>query len=131
MKKVMAFLFSAVLLFTACEPVKEVKVEGDWKFSEHVQGKAKLNPQNQAMITSIASLFIDGSISLKEGKVEMASPKGGSRKGTYTISNGKLDMAFGAKNQVSINVMNEGQNLIVLFNEGGVEETGKIVLVKK
>ena len=61
----------------------------------------------------------------------MLSPKRGNRTGTYTLENGKLDMAFGDNNQVSLNVMNEENNLIVLFNEGDPEETGKIILVKK
>ena len=52
-------MFSAVIFFTACEPKPEVKVnvEGDWKFSEHVKGKAELNPQNQMMINTIVSVF--------------------------------------------------------------------------
>tara|TARA_B100000767_G_scaffold268192_2_gene288057 strand:- start:17 stop:418 length:402 start_codon:yes stop_codon:yes gene_type:complete len=133
MYKVIAILFSAVLLITACEPGKNVivNVEGDWKFSEYVQGKAALNPQNKSMVNAIISIFENGSISLKEGKVEMLSPKRGNRTGTYTLENGKLDMAFGDNNQVSLNVMNEENNLIVLFNEGDPEETGKIILVKK
>lgn len=133
MKKVMTMLFAVATLFMASCESKEVKVnvDGEWKFSEHVAGKAELNPQNKAMINSIVKLFENGEISLKEGKVSMSSPGAGSRSGTYTITNGKLDMAFGGDNQVSLNVSNEGENLIVLFGESSAEETGKVVLVKK
>jgi len=132
MKKVIMLMFSAVIFFTACEPKPELKVnvEGDWKFSEHVKGKAELNPQNQMMINTIVSVFKDASISMKEGKISLESAGAGKREGTYTIKNGKWDVSFGGNNHLSLNVMNENDNLIVLFKEGGAEETGKIVLTK-
>lgn len=132
MKKVFFMMFSAVLLFAACEPKPELKVnvEGDWKFLEHVEGNAELNPQNQMMIKSIVSIFEDASISMKDGKISLESKGAGKRTGTYTIKNGKWDVSFGESGHLSLNVTNEKDNLIVLFNEGGAEETGKIVLTK-
>lgn len=132
MKKVILLMFSAALFFTACEPKPEVKVnvEGDWKFSEHVKGKAELNPENKMMIKSIVSVFKDASVNMKDGKITLESAGAGKRTGTYTIKNGKWDVSFGESGQLSLNVVNENENLVVLFKEGGAEETGKIVLVK-
>ena len=88
-------------------------------------------PENKAMIQSITSLFEDGKISFKEGKVSIKSPVAGNRNGTYTLKNGIIDMEFGANSQVSLHIKNDGQNLAILFNEDGENETGKIILVKE
>ena len=133
MKKTITILFSAVLFFAACnqEPAKKINVEGAWKFEQHIEGKAELNAQSAAMINSIVSLFKDGEVEFKEGNVNMKGPVVGNRKGTYTVKDGKLDVELGKGSQFSLHVKNEGANLIVLFNEDGDQETGKIVLVKK
>lgn len=123
---------AAAALFMACNstPKQEVKVDGDWTFSEFVEGKAELNPQNQAMIQSIVKLFKDGSVSFKDGKINIQSPVAGKRSGTYTIEDGKLNAALGGNSQFSLHVANEAGNLVILFNEDGSQETGKIVLKK-
>ena len=131
MKKLIPIIFLILICSLACEPAKEIKVEGNWEFSELIQGKAELNNQNKAMIKSITSLFKDGEISFKEGNVTIKSPVAGNRKGTYTVKNGIIDMEFGENSQVSLHIKNDGENLAILFSEDGENETGKIILVKK
>lgn len=131
MKKVMAILFSVVVLLTACEPEVKVNLDGDWKFSEMIEGSAELNNQNQNMVVAIKSIFNNAELSFKEGKVGLMSPSRGKMDGTYSISNGKLDMEFGGNNQISINVRNEGEKLVVLFGQDYIDETGKILFEKK
>ncbi|MAS52571.1 MAG: hypothetical protein CMD20_05145 [Flavobacteriales bacterium] len=131
MKKLMPIIFLILICSVACEPAKEIKVEGNWEFSELIQGKAELNNQNKAMIKSITSLFKDGEISFKEGNVTIKSPVAGNRTGTYTVKNGIIDMEFGENSQVSLHIKNDGENLAILFSEDGENETGKIILVKK
>ena len=127
----MPIIFLILICSVACEPAKEIKVEGNWEFSELIQGKAELNNQNKAMIKSITSLFKDGEISFKEGNVTIKSPVAGNRTGTYTVKNGIIDMEFGENSQVSLHIKNDGENLAILFSEYGENETGKIILVKK
>ena len=127
----MPIIFLILICSVACEPAKEIKVEGNWEFSELIQGKAELNNQNKAMIKSITSLFKDGEISFKEGNVTIKSPVAGNRTGTYTVKNGIIDMEFGENSQVSLHIKNDGENLAILFSEDGENETGKIILVKK
>lgn len=126
-------VFASVGLFFACNqaPKQPVNVEGNWTFKEHVKGNAELNTQNEAMINSIVSLFEGGTISMQEGKVNLKSPVAGDRSGTYMVNDGKLDVAFGSKSQFSLHVANQDSNLVILFNENGEAETGKIVLVKE
>ena len=131
MKKLIPIIFLILICSIACEPAKEIKVEGNWAFSELIQGKAELNNQNKAMIKSITSLFKDGEISFKEGNVTIKSPVAGNRTGTYTVKNGIIDMEFGENSQVSLHIKNDGENLAILFSEDGENETGKIILVKK
>ena len=131
MKKLIPIIFLILICSLACEPAKEIKVEGNWEFSELIQGKAELNNQNKAMIKSITSLFKDGEISFKEGNVTIKSPVAGNRTGTYTVKNGIIDMEFGENSQVSLHIKNDGENLAILFSEDGENETGKIILVKK
>tara|TARA_B100001778_G_scaffold305904_1_gene284825 strand:- start:1880 stop:2275 length:396 start_codon:yes stop_codon:yes gene_type:complete len=131
MKKLIPIIFLILICSVACEPAKEIKVEGNWEFSELIQGKAELNNQNKAMIKSITSLFKDGEISFKEGNVTIKSPVAGNRTGTYTVKNGIIDMEFGENSQVSLHIKNDGENLAILFSEDGENETGKIILVKK
>ena len=131
MKKLIPIIFLILICSVACEPAKEIKVEGNWEFSELIQGKAELNNQNKAMIKSITSLFKDGEISFKEGNVTIKSPVAGNRTGTYTVKNGIIDMEFGENSQVSLHIKNDGENLAILFSEYGENETGKIILVKK
>ena len=131
MKKIILNTFLVLLTVVACQSPQEIKVEGNWVFGELIEGKAELNNQNKAMIQSITSLFEDGEISFKEGKVSIKSPVAGNRNGTYTLKNGIIDMEFGANSQVSLHIKNDGQNLAILFNEDGENETGKIILVKE
>ena len=131
MKKLIPIIFLILICSVACEPAKEIKVEGNWEFSELIQGKAELNNQNKTMIKSITSLFKDGEISFKEGNVTIKSPVAGNRTGTYTVKNGIIDMEFGENSQVSLHIKNDGENLAILFSEDGENETGKIILVKE
>lgn len=131
MKKLIPIIFLTLICSVACEPAKEIKVEGSWEFSELFEGKTELNNQNKAIIKSITSLFKDGEISFKEGNVTIKSPVAGNRTGTYTVKNGIIDMEFGENSQVSLHIKNDGENLAILFSEDGENETGKIILVKK
>lgn len=131
MRKLLLGVVATVFFIACAQPAEPVKVEGDWKFKEQVEGSATLNPQEEAMITSIASLFIDGEVSMHVGVIQMKSPKRGSRKGTYTVSDGKLNAEFGASNQIILHMKNEGENLSILFGDASVEELGKIVLEKR
>ncbi len=131
MKKIILNTFLVLLTVVAGQSPQEIKVEGNWVFGELIEGKAELNNQNKAMIQSITSLFEDGEISFKEGKVSIKSPVAENRTGTYTLKNGIIDMEFGANSQVSLHIKNDGQNLAILFNEDGENETGKIILVKE
>lgn len=132
MKKIILILFGTVLILTACDqkPTKQVKVDGEWKYSEFVEGNAELDFQNKAMVNTIVSLFKDSKITMEKGIISLESPAAGSKNGTYTINNGRLDCEFGPNNQLSLHVDNEGENLIILFNENGAKETGKIILTK-
>lgn len=126
-------LFVAIVaLFMACNsaPKEPLKVEGKWNFKEFVEGTAELNPQNQAMVNTIVNMFKDGSIEMAEGKVTLVSPSAGERSGTYTVEDGKLNVKFGENSQFALHVANENGNLIILFNEDGSKETGKIVMAK-
>ncbi len=132
MKKVFALLI-AVVVFVACssEPKKELKVDGDWKFQSFVEGETKLNPQSQAMVKSILKIFEDGEVSFKEGNIEINSPGVGKRSGTYTVEDGKISAKLGENSQFVLHASNEGETLVILFNEFGEKETGKIVMAKK
>lgn len=130
MRTLIPIVFLALICTTSCEPPKEVKVQGNWEFSELVKGKTELNRQNKAMIKSITSLFEDGTISFNKGNVNINSPVAGNRTGTYTLKNGIIDMEFGENSQVSLHIKNDGENLAILFSEDGENETGKIILAK-
>lgn len=127
MKKLLFVAITA--LFVACNstPKEPVSVEGTWNYKEFVEGKTELNPQNQAMVNTIVEMFKDGSIAMSEGKVTLNSPSVGKRSGTYFVEDGKLNVKFGENSQFVLHVANEGGNLIILFNEDGSTETGKIV----
>ena len=132
MKNLFVALVSLVLFACNQQPANEVNVEGNWKFDKHVEGDAKLNPENKMMVQSIVNLFEGGSVSLKDGKISMKSSAAGSRKGTYTVADGKLNVQFGENSQFSLHVANQDSTgLLILFNEGGEKETGKIVLLKE
>lgn len=129
MKKLLITISAGLLL--ACGTAKKpVQVEGDWKFKEHVEGNASLNPQNQAMVTSIVKMFENGELSLKDGNATLSSPSVGDRQGTYTVEDGKLNVKLGENSQFALHVANDNGNLIILFNEDGSKETGKIVMTK-
>ncbi len=131
MKTLIPIVFFALIFATGCQPTKKINVEGNWSFSEYIEGKAELNAQNIAMIKSITSIFKDGIITFKEGTVVMKSPVAGDRTGTYTVSNGIVDMEFGETSQMSLHIKKENNNLVILFNENAEEETGKIILTQK
>lgn len=131
MKTLIPIVFACIICFIACQPTKEIDLEGTWYFSEHIEGNAELNAQSKAMIKSITSIFKDGTISFKEGTVVMKSPVAGDRTGTYTAGNGVVDMEFGKSSQISLHIKNENNNLVILFNENGEDETGKIILTQK
>ena len=131
MKTLIPIVLSHIICFTACQPTKKTNIEGNWSFSEHIEGKAELNSQSKAMIKSITSIFKDGTISFKEGTVVMKSPVAGHRTGTYTVVNGVVDMEFGETSQISLHIKNENNKLVILFNENGEDETGKIILTQK
>lgn len=130
MKKLILSAAFAFMLVACSEPIK-LEVSGDWKFKEHVTGTASLNPQQQAMVTSISNLFRDGEISMHDGNISIKSPLGGNRSGTYTVKDGRLSTEFGANNQIILNDRNEGEHLVVLFGDATVDELGKLVLEKK
>ncbi len=128
------FIVAVSLVLFACNQQSShvVNVEGDWKFDKHVEGEAKLNPENKMMVQSIVSLFEGGSMSLKGGKISMNSSEAGDRKGTYTVEDGKLNVQLGKNSQFSLHVANQDSTgLLILFNEGGEKETGKIVMLKE
>ena len=130
MRKLIPVVFLSIIFTIACEPAKNVEVEGNWKFSELIKGKIELNNQNKAMIKSITSIFKDGEISFKDGNVTIKSPVAGNRIGTYTLNNDVIDMEFGANSQISLHMKNEGENLAILFSKDGENETGKILMIK-
>ena len=66
-----------------------------------------MNPQNEAIINSIVKLFKDVTIWLKDVKVDMNIPGAGKRSGTYTVEEGKLNVALGGNDQFSLHVINE------------------------
>ena len=130
MRKLIPVVFLSIIFTIACEPTKNVEVEGNWKFSELIKGKIELNNQNKAMIKSITSIFKDGEICFKDGNVTIKSPVAGNRIGTYTLNNDVIDMEFGANSQISLHMKNEGENLAILFSKDGENETGKILMIK-
>lgn len=133
MKKIVFGILAATLLLMSCEgnQPKEVDVKGNWKYSEHVKGSQKLNLQNESMVMKIVSVFKDGSIHYKEdGTLFMESPKIGKQEGTYTVSNGQLQLKLGTKGQFILHVQNEGDKLAILFNEDSDASIGKILLEK-
>lgn len=135
MKKALTIVLAAfVLVLTSCEgtPPKKVNMEGDWKYESFVEPTADLTPQAKKMIESIASIFIDCEINYdKEGKVKMTSKVLGSKEGTYTVTNGRLDQQMGAGTQFILHVQNEGEKLAIILNEEGDASVGKIILAKK
>lgn len=62
-----------------------------------------MNPQNEAMINSIVKLFKDVTIWLKDVNI----PGAGKRSGTYTVEEGKINVALGGNDQFSLHVINE------------------------
>ena len=128
MKLIKMFLVS--LLFFACnnQVQQPLSVEGDWKFKAFVPGSQELNPQNQAMVDAIVDLFKDGTVHFQGDSIRLNSPSAGQRAGTYTLEAGKINAALGGNSQFSLNALNENGNLVILFNEDGNAETGKIVL---
>ena len=133
MKKVATVILSAmVLFFTSCEgtPKKEVNVIGDWKFEQFIEGTEKLSPQSEAMVNAILSIFKDCEVSYKaDGTVAMTSPVVGSKTGTYTIDNGKLDQQMGERTQFILHLKNDKEKLVILLNEDDTKESGRILLV--
>ena len=133
MKKVATVILSAmVLFFTSCEgtPKKEVNVIGDWKFEQFIEGTEKLSPQSEAMVNAILSIFKDCEVSYKsDGTVAMTSPVVGSKTGTYTLDNGKLDQQMGERTQFILHLKNDKEKLVILLNEEDTKESGRILLV--
>ena len=132
MKKVFAIIIVA-LVFAACssEPKKELKVDGDWEFQSFIEGETKLNPQSQAMVKSILKMFKDGEVSFKDGNIEINSPGIGKRSGTFSVEDGKISAKLGENSQFVLHASNQEETLVILFNEFGEKETGKIVMAKK
>jgi len=132
MKKIFVVAISLVMFACNPEPAKVVNVEGDWRFDQFVEGEAELVPENQMMVKSIVNLFDGCSMSLNDGEISLTSGVAGKREGTYTVVDGKLNVQFGANSQFSLHVENQDSTaLLILFNEGGEKETGKIVLLKQ
>ena len=133
MKKTLTVVLSAIVLFfTSCEgtPKKEVNVVGDWKFEKFVEGTEKLTPQEEAMVGAIKSIFEDCQVSYKaDGTVSMTSPVVGSKTGTYTIANGKLDQQMGERTQFILHLKNDKEKLVILLNEEDAPSGGKVLLV--
>ena len=133
MRKVVTVILSAIaLIFTSCEgaPKKEVNLVGDWKFEKFIEGTEKLSPQTKAMVKSIVSIFKDCEISYKaDGTVKMTSLEMGSKTGTYTLDNGKLDQQMGKNNQFVLHLTNDKEKLVIFFNEDETKESGRILLV--
>jgi hypothetical protein len=131
MKKTLVVLVCALLVACNQESDKEVHVEGNWKFEKYVEGKIELVPENEMMVKSIVNLFKGAQLSLQDGKVTMKSAAAGHRKGTYTVTDAKLHVQFSEKSQFSLHVSNQDSTrLLILFNENGEKQTGKIVLLK-
>ena len=131
-KSVTVILSVIVLFFSSCEgtPKKEVNVVGDWKFEQFVEGTEKLSPQANAMVEAILSIFKDCKVSYNEdGTVSMTSPVVGSKTGTYTVADGKLDQQMGKGTQFILNVKNDKEKLVILLNEEDTPTSGKILLV--
>lgn len=132
MKKLFVVVVSLVLFACNQQVAKDVNVEGNWKFDKYVEGKAELSPENEMMVKSIVNLFEGGSMSLKDGEISMNSATAGDREGTYTVTNGKLNVQFSKNSQFSLHVANQDSTgLLILFNEDGEKQTGKIVLIKE
>lgn len=134
MKKLVFGILAATIVLLSCEgkAPKTVDVKGNWEFSKHIEGTGELSVQEQAMVKSIVSVFQDGSVNYKEdGTLTMESPRVGKRTGTYSINDGKLEQKMGENSQFILHVQNEGENLAILFNEGGDASVGKIILTKK
>ena len=133
MRKVVTVILSAIALtFTSCEgvPNKEVNLIGDWKFEKFIKGTENLSPQTEAMVKSIVSIFKDCEISYKaDGTVKMTSPEVGSKTGTYTLDNGKLDQQMGKGAKFILHLTNDKEKLVILFNEDETKDIGRILLV--
>ena len=127
MNKLLSMLTIVVLLGCNEQSNTTLMVEGDWKFSSFVEGNEELNAQNKAMVKSIVELFEDGTVSFYQDSIRIQSPTAGKRMGTYVIEEGKINASLGGNSQFSLNAMNEGGNLVILFNEDGATETGKII----
>jgi hypothetical protein len=137
MRKTGTLIVAVIILILtagACnsKTVKEVNVVGNWAFEKYVPGAVVMSPQSKAMVEAIVSVFKDCKVSyLADGKVEMSSPVIGIKSGTYTVTDGKLDQQMGKRTQFILHVKNEGEKLVVLFNEDDTENMGKIFLVAK
>lgn len=133
MRKVATVILSVmVLFFIACEGTakKEVNVIGDWKFEQFIEGTEKLSPQSEAMVNAILSIFKDCEVSYKaDGTVAMTSPVVGSKTGTYTLDNGKLDQQMGERTQFILHLKNDKEKLVILLNEEDTKDSGRILLV--
>jgi len=133
MRKVATVILSVmVLFFIACEGTakKEVNVIGDWKFEQFIKGTEKLSPQSEAMVNAILSIFKDCEVSYKvDGTVAMTSPVVGSKTGTYTLDNGKLDQQMGERTQFILHLKNDKEKLVILLNEEDTKDSGRILLV--
>ena len=82
------------------------------------------------MVSSIVSIFKDCKVNYKaDGTVSMTSPVVGSKSGTYTVANGKLDQQMGKGTQFILNVKNDKEKLVILLNEEDTPSSGKILLV--